>query len=591
MKGVEVGGERGRETSPTSSRTSGQPLPGNAFRKVPFPVCSRFSSSFRRLLPWRAVFPADVVLKRSSANYAVPLLQRKLRTAPLPASVSYEIAKPRSSAAWSWRSMASFSSSAHVPNTDSNHRSPTELVEITWSTVAYTPGPALQWPILVRRLGIHVPDRWLVEWVLASGLVLWLLHPLLGTLNKNVSTDTEHNYFLSHTEEPGVRRRSDGSNSRQSSRVQRCEFLGGSCLMKQQATRWDRHFTSLGRYSLSAGVDRPLVRDLGHLVGCQLACGGVSELTRRQHPQAFTKQNRCAIRCTDFRSWESCLTMQLVGGFSRGYPFSPRPCSNLISPSSAPKTPPTRRLNGFAEIHVSEKGRGFTSMQQPMEKRRRLSIETSIVIFWDHHSLHLIQMKCKVDCSRQKGSYSWKAQFSAYRSRRLCFTTLNPFRPTLIYGFNCCIGATVAERLACSPPTKAIRVQSPAGSLRIFACGNRARTMPLVGGFSRGSPVSPPLHSGAAPYSPQSPSSDLKTSMMEVEDRRWFVRATGCSCTRIEHATSRSGENEGAHPPISGCPLLIMSGLVASLTLISRRNRSCPPTAPDTAGSGRGPRA
>ncbi|KAJ8867563.1 hypothetical protein PR048_031365 [Dryococelus australis] len=30
-------------------------------------------------------------------------------------------------------------------------------------------------------------------------------------------------------------------------------------------------------------------------------------------------------------------------------------------------------------------------------------------------------------------------------------------------------GATVAERLACSPPTNAIRVQSPAGSLRIFA--------------------------------------------------------------------------------------------------------------------------
>ncbi|KAJ8883803.1 hypothetical protein PR048_015658 [Dryococelus australis] len=34
--------------------------------------------------------------------------------------------------------------------------------------------------------------------------------------------------------------------------------------------------------------------------------------------------------------------------------------------------------------------------------------------------------------------------------------------------------AIVAERLACSPPTKAIRVQSPAGSLRIFACRNCA---------------------------------------------------------------------------------------------------------------------
>ncbi|KAJ8876815.1 hypothetical protein PR048_021262 [Dryococelus australis] len=51
--------------------------------------------------------------------------------------------------------------------------------------------------------------------------------------------------------------------------------------------------------------------------------------------------------------------------------------------------------------------------------------------------------------------------------------------------------AAVAERLACSHPTKEYRVQSPAGSLRIFACGNRAGAVPLVGGFSRGSRVTP----------------------------------------------------------------------------------------------------
>ncbi|KAJ8870895.1 hypothetical protein PR048_027196 [Dryococelus australis] len=50
-------------------------------------------------------------------------------------------------------------------------------------------------------------------------------------------------------------------------------------------------------------------------------------------------------------------------------------------------------------------------------------------------------------------------------------------------------GATVAERLACSPPTKAIRVQSPVGSFTWESC----RTMPLVGGSSRGCPVSPAL--------------------------------------------------------------------------------------------------
>ncbi|KAJ8891113.1 hypothetical protein PR048_010624 [Dryococelus australis] len=52
------------------------------------------------------------------------------------------------------------------------------------------------------------------------------------------------------------------------------------------------------------------------------------------------------------------------------------------------------------------------------------------------------------------------------------------------------LGAAVAERLDCSPPTKASRVQSPAGSpdLRKW---ESCWTMPLVGGFSRGSPVSP----------------------------------------------------------------------------------------------------
>ncbi|KAJ8887586.1 hypothetical protein PR048_013803 [Dryococelus australis] len=51
-------------------------------------------------------------------------------------------------------------------------------------------------------------------------------------------------------------------------------------------------------------------------------------------------------------------------------------------------------------------------------------------------------------------------------------------------------GATVAERLARSPPTKANRAQSPAGSPD-FHKWESCRTMALVGGFSRGSPASP----------------------------------------------------------------------------------------------------
>ncbi|KAJ8880487.1 hypothetical protein PR048_016957 [Dryococelus australis] len=51
-------------------------------------------------------------------------------------------------------------------------------------------------------------------------------------------------------------------------------------------------------------------------------------------------------------------------------------------------------------------------------------------------------------------------------------------------------GATVAERLARSPPTKANRARSPAGSPD-FRKWESCRTMPLVGEPSRGSPISP----------------------------------------------------------------------------------------------------
>ncbi|KAJ8872137.1 hypothetical protein PR048_025739 [Dryococelus australis] len=51
----------------------------------------------------------------------------------------------------------------------------------------------------------------------------------------------------------------------------------------------------------------------------------------------------------------------------------------------------------------------------------------------------------------------------------------------------------VAERLACSPPTKANQVQSPVGPLPDFRTWKSCRTMPLVSGFSRWYPVSPAI--------------------------------------------------------------------------------------------------
>ncbi|KAJ8874514.1 hypothetical protein PR048_025374 [Dryococelus australis] len=72
-------------------------------------------------------------------------------------------------------------------------------------------------------------------------------------------------------------------------------------------------------------------------------------------------------------------------------------------------------------------------------------------------------------------------------------------------------GSMVAEQLACSPPTKANHVQYLAGSPDIRKWES-CRTMPLVSGFYRGSPVSP----APAPYSPKTPSSALKTLLLRA---------------------------------------------------------------------------
>ncbi|KAJ8897842.1 hypothetical protein PR048_003195 [Dryococelus australis] len=80
--------------------------------------------------------------------------------------------------------------------------------------------------------------------------------------------------------------------------------------------------------------------------------------------------------------------------------------------------------------------------------------------------------------------------------------------------------AAVAEQIACSPSTKAIRVQSSVGSLRIFAYGNRSGRCRWSAGFPGDLPFPPLLHSSAALYSPQSPSSDLKTSMQGPRKER-----------------------------------------------------------------------
>ncbi|KAJ8877107.1 hypothetical protein PR048_021559 [Dryococelus australis] len=76
------------------------------------------------------------------------------------------------------------------------------------------------------------------------------------------------------------------------------------------------------------------------------------------------------------------------------------------------------------------------------------------------------------------------------------------------------VGATVAEWLACSPPTKANWVQSPAGSSD-FRKWESCQTMPVVGEFFSGISRFPrPFIPAHGPYSPLPPSSNPKTTML-----------------------------------------------------------------------------
>ncbi|KAJ8885397.1 hypothetical protein PR048_011594 [Dryococelus australis] len=110
------------------------------------------------------------------------------------------------------------------------------------------------------------------------------------------------------------------------------------------------------------------------------------------------------------------------------------------------------------------------------------------------------------------GIYNVENICAAYGLR--CF--LSVIRSPLKVGLKHMFGPrTVAERLACSPPTKANRVQSPAKSPPYFRMWESCRTMPLVDEFSRDNLLfPPPFHSSAAPYSPHSHSSLLRAAQI-----------------------------------------------------------------------------
>ncbi|KAJ8873001.1 hypothetical protein PR048_026617 [Dryococelus australis] len=104
-------------------------------------------------------------------------------------------------------------------------------------------------------------------------------------------------------------------------------------------------------------------------------------------------------------------------------------------------------------------------------------------------------------------------------------------------------GAAVAERLDCTPRTKANRVQPPAvGIVPDDATGRR-----VLSGICRFPPL---LHSGAAPYSPHFTLSALKTSMLRAAQ---ISSLTRCTLNRPP-APSTHTHHHGADLPTPMCP-------------------------------------
>ncbi|KAJ8867632.1 hypothetical protein PR048_031435 [Dryococelus australis] len=71
-------------------------------------------------------------------------------------------------------------------------------------------------------------------------------------------------------------------------------------------------------------------------------------------------------------------------------------------------------------------------------------------------------------------------------------------------------------RLACSPLATRTGLNPRPGHFRSFASGNRPGRCSWSTGFLGDLPFPPPFHSGVTPYSPKSPSSTLKTSLLRT---------------------------------------------------------------------------
>ncbi|KAJ8866016.1 hypothetical protein PR048_033540 [Dryococelus australis] len=249
-------------------------------------------------------------------------------------------------------------------------------------------------------------------------------------------------------------------------------------------------------------------------VQCVIGC---SRLLSSHHGDPGSIPGRAT---PDFRMWESCRTMPLVGGAFSGISRFPRPLIPALlhtksqSPSSALKTSMLRTVQIYSLARSLAHAIPYVSRQlhatgtrpradPKLNPRQMLDFVWGssggvrkclfhftilIVLMWKDESVFGTRKSFPTSC------LEYSSEFPGFPSSGV-EDAENP-RPsrlllTVLYA-NESKGAVVAERLARLPPTKArSRFNLRPGHSGFFRMWESCRTMPLIGGFSRGSPVFP----------------------------------------------------------------------------------------------------
>ncbi|KAJ8881008.1 hypothetical protein PR048_017481 [Dryococelus australis] len=166
---------------------------------------------------------------------------------------------------------------------------------------------------------------------------------------------------------------------------------------------------------------------------------------------------------------------------------------HLASPSSALET------SIYALIrYLPRDGTKKARARNEFAARSRKADSFKCLVFSSRHKLTRADVDGKRNIAGAVGDENVKSKFNPLAQLLNCSRGVgsygyfvNPSRGEIdskhLFLSPMVAGATVAERLARSPPTKTNRIQSPAGSPDF----RKWESMPLVGGFSGGSPVSP----------------------------------------------------------------------------------------------------